>query len=98
MSAKNKATAAIAIGAIFLTLNTASAQHRTSGRASARHPPRVFENVPRQLPRQVPRQVPREVPQSNSRADVYSSDSLGHQSFPNPDRDFSIQNLQSHAY
>jgi hypothetical protein len=94
MSAKNKATAAIAIGAIFLALNTASAQHRTSGRAGARHPPRVLENVPRQ----VPRQVPREMPQSNSRADVYSSDSLGHQSFPNPDRDFSIQNLQSHAY
>ena len=28
--------------------------------------------------------------------DIYFSDSLGHQSFPNPDRDFSIENLRSH--
>jgi hypothetical protein len=30
-------------------------------------------------------------------SNVYESDSLGHQSFPNPDRDFSIENLSSHA-
>jgi len=31
------------------------------------------------------------------RSNIYESDSLGHQSFPNPDRDFSIENLSSHA-
>jgi hypothetical protein len=30
------------------------------------------------------------------RTNMYQSDSLGHQSFPNPDRDFSIENLRSH--
>jgi hypothetical protein len=30
-------------------------------------------------------------------SDTYESKSLGHQSFPNPDRDFSIENLSSHA-
>jgi hypothetical protein len=31
------------------------------------------------------------------RSNVYQSDSLGNQSAPNPDRDFSIENLRSHA-
>jgi hypothetical protein len=31
------------------------------------------------------------------RSSIYQSDSLGHQSSPNPDRDFSIENLRSHA-
>jgi hypothetical protein len=35
----------------------------------------------------------RHVDQSNT----FESESLGHQSFPNPDRDFSIENLRSHA-
>jgi hypothetical protein len=30
------------------------------------------------------------------RGDAFSSDSLGRQSFPNPDRDYSIENLRSH--
>ena len=30
------------------------------------------------------------------RSNIYHSDSLGHQSYPNPDRDFSIENLSSH--
>ena len=30
-------------------------------------------------------------------SDIYPSDSMGHQSYPNPDRDFSIENLSSHA-
>ena len=30
-------------------------------------------------------------------SNVYQSESLGHQSYPNPDRDFSIENLSSHA-
>ena len=29
--------------------------------------------------------------------DHSNSDSLGHQAYPNPDRDFSIENLSSHA-
>ena len=31
------------------------------------------------------------------RSNTYQSDSLGHQSYPNPDRDFSIENLRLHA-
>ncbi len=31
------------------------------------------------------------------RSNIYESYSLGRQSFPNPDRDFSIENLRSHA-
>jgi hypothetical protein len=30
-------------------------------------------------------------------SNVYQSESLGHQSYPNPDRDFSIEILSSHA-
>jgi hypothetical protein len=30
-------------------------------------------------------------------SNLYQSDSLGHQSYPNPDREFSIENLSSHA-
>jgi hypothetical protein len=30
-------------------------------------------------------------------SNTFESESLGHQSFPNPDRDFSIGNLRSHA-
>jgi hypothetical protein len=30
-------------------------------------------------------------------SNVYQSESLGHQSYPNPDRDFGIENLSSHA-
>ncbi len=31
------------------------------------------------------------------RSNIYQSDSLGYQSYPNPNRDFSIENLRSHA-
>ena len=31
------------------------------------------------------------------RGNIYQSHSLGYQSYPNPDRDFSIENLRSHA-
>jgi hypothetical protein len=31
------------------------------------------------------------------RSNIYQSDSLGHQSYPNPNRDFGIENLRSHA-
>ena len=86
VSANSKAAAAIVIGAVFLMANAASAEHRASGRASARHLPRAFERS----------YVPRQVPRYDFRADVYSSDSQGHQSFPNPDRDFSLENLSSH--
>jgi hypothetical protein len=30
-------------------------------------------------------------------SNVYQSGSLGHQAYPNPDRDFSIENQSSHA-
>jgi hypothetical protein len=40
--------------------------------------------------------VPRQVPRYDSTSNINSSYSLGHQSFPNPDRDFSIENLRSH--
>jgi hypothetical protein len=30
-------------------------------------------------------------------SNIYQSDSLGYQSYPNPNRDFSIENLRSHA-
>jgi hypothetical protein len=35
--------------------------------------------------------------ESLDHSNVYQSESLGHQSYPNPDRDFSIENLSSHA-
>jgi hypothetical protein len=31
------------------------------------------------------------------RSNIYQSDSLGKQSYPNPNRDFGIENLRSHA-
>jgi hypothetical protein len=34
---------------------------------------------------------------TTDRSNIYQSDSLGYQSSPNPDRDFSIENLGSHA-
>jgi hypothetical protein len=88
MSAKSKIAAAVAIGALFLTVNEASAQHRANGHTNARHLPRAFERTYGYVPRQVPQYGPN--------TDVYFSDSLGRQSFPNPDRDFSIENLRSH--
>lgn len=87
MSAKSKIAAAVAIGALFLIANEASAQHRANGH-NVRHVPRAFERTYGYVSRQVP--------QFGPARDVYSSDSLGHQSFPNPDRDFSIENLRSH--
>ena len=84
MSAKSKIAAAAAIGAFFVTVTDAeSAQHRAKGN-NVRHLPRASERTSRQ------------VPQYNPAKDVYYSDSLGHQSFPNPDRDFSIENLRTH--
>ena len=35
--------------------------------------------------------------QTTDRSNIYQSDSLGYQSYPNPNRDFSIENLSSHA-
>ena len=101
MSTKSKVAAAVAIGALFLMANGASAQHRANSHAANNHAAASHASV-RQLPRAfegtygyVPRQV---LPRPGARDDVYSSDSLGRQSFPNPDRDFSIENLRSHAY
>ena len=87
MSAKRKIAAAVAIGALFLAANEVSAQHQTHGH-NVRHLPRAFERAYGYVPRQVP--------QCGSASDVYCSYSLGRQPFPNPDRDFSIENLRSH--
>jgi hypothetical protein len=35
--------------------------------------------------------------QTTDRSNIYQSDSLGYQSYPNPNRDFGIENLRSHA-
>jgi hypothetical protein len=35
--------------------------------------------------------------QTTDRSNIYQSDSLGKQSYPNPNRDFGIENLRSHA-
>jgi hypothetical protein len=88
MCAKSKIAAAVAIGAIFLVAKEASAQLRANSHTNVRHLPRSLERTYEHFPSQVPR--------FGDRRDVYSSDSLGHQSFRNPDRDFSIQNLSSH--
>jgi hypothetical protein len=88
MSANGKAAAAVAVAVFFVMANAASAEHR----AGLRRLPRAFERAYGYVPRQPPAQAP----QYNSRADAFSSDSLGRQSFPNPDRDFSIENLRSH--
>jgi len=40
--------------------------------------------------------IPNDTRGSAASVDVYSSESQGHQSFRNPDRDFSIENLRSH--
>jgi hypothetical protein len=87
MSAKSKIAAAVA-GALFLVANGASAQHRANSQVSVRHLPGAFQPTYGYVPRQVS--------QHGVASDVYSSDSLGRQSFANPDRDFSIENLRSH--
>jgi len=88
MSRKIKIAAAIAIGALFFMANEASAQHRINSHADLHHLPRAFEWTYGYVPRQVL--------QFGRAGDVYSSSSLGRQSMPNPDRDFSIENLRSH--
>ena len=88
MSAKNKIAAAIAMGSLFLMANEASAQHRANSHVDARHLPRALERTYGYVPPQAPQLGPGR--------DVYFSDSLGRQSFPNPDRDFSAENLRSH--
>jgi hypothetical protein len=87
VSAKSKIAAAVALGSLFLAASEASARHANDYN-NVRHShavERTYGFVSRQVRRYDPR------------TDVYSSESLGHQSFPNPDRDFSIENLSSHA-
>jgi hypothetical protein len=87
VSAKSKIAAAVAIGALFLTPSEASARHANG-----------YNNVPhvRHAVKRTYGLVPRQVRRYDPGTDVYSSESLGRQSFPNPDRDFSIENLRSH--
>jgi hypothetical protein len=70
------------------TSSQATARH-ANGHNNVRHVRHAVERAHGFVPGQVRRYDPR--------TDVYSSESLGHQSFPNPDRDFSIENLSSHA-
>ena len=87
MSAKSKIAAAVALGALFITASEASARHANG-----------YNNV-RQVRHAVERTygfVSRQIRRHDPETDVYSSESLGRQSFPNPDRDFSIENLRSH--
>jgi hypothetical protein len=88
VSAKSQIAAAVALGALFLTASEASARH-ANGYNNVRHVRHAVERTHRFVSRNVPRYDPK--------TDVYSSESLGRQSFPNPDRDFSIENLSSHA-
>jgi hypothetical protein len=88
VSARSKIAAAVALASLFLTATEASARHG-NGYNNVRHVRHAVERTYGFVSRQVPRYDPR--------TDVYSSESLGHQSFPNPDRDFSIENLSSHA-
>jgi hypothetical protein len=85
VSAKSKIAAAVALGALLLTASEASARHANS-----------YNNV-RHAVEPTYGFVSRQVRRYDPKTDVYSSESLGHQSFPNPDRDFSIENLSSHA-
>ena len=86
MSAKSNIAAVAAIGALVVANDAGSAQHRANSR-NLPHPARASERYGHRS---------RQVPQYDATSGVYDSDSLGHQSFPNPDRDFSIENLSSH--
>jgi hypothetical protein len=85
VSDKNK-IACVAVAALFVV---------TNGPASGQHRGHNLPNLPRASKR-MHGPVPRQVPLYDPTKDVYYSESLGHQSFPNPDRDFSIENLRSH--
>ncbi len=88
MAAKSKIAAAVAVGALLLTANGASAQHRSTGHAAMRHVPHAFQGAYGFAPRPVAPYGPN--------GGAYFSNSQGHQPYPNPDRDYSIQNLSSH--
>jgi hypothetical protein len=87
VSAKSKIAAAVALVALFLTASEASAWH-ANGYNNVRHVRHAVKRTYGFVSHQIPRYDPK--------TDVYSSESLGRQSFPNPDRDFSIENLSSH--
>jgi len=74
----------IALGAVVLMANAASAQQRPNGQSQVRHLPRVFG----QTYGYVPRPAQQDQSRQNRYQDIYQSDSLGRQSFPNPDRVF----------
>jgi hypothetical protein len=58
-----------------------------NGKAYSRHLPRIF--------RHTYGSVAHQEPQYSRFRDIYQSDSLGHQSFPNPDRDFDGPNTNN---
>jgi hypothetical protein len=87
--------AAVALIAGTLAANAAGAQRSANRHAGVGHLPRALENAYGYAPRQSLRS---EAPPYEGRRDAFSSDSLGRQSFPNPDRDFSVENLRSHPW
>ena len=76
----------IVLGAIALMANEATAQtnsqHRASSQTHVRHMPRVFAHTYGYAPRPVPQTEALRDRYQN----IYESESLGRQSFPNPDR------------
>lgn len=78
--------ATIAISAIVLMANEASAQHRQSTQTHVSQVPHVFSQTYGNVPRSAA-QYPS--PRGNY-GDMYQSNSLGRQSFINPDREFPV--------
>jgi hypothetical protein len=78
--------AIVALGAIALMANEASAHtnspHRATSQTHVRHVPGVFAHTYGYAPRPVPQNEALRDRYQN----IYESESLGHQSFPNPDR------------
>jgi hypothetical protein len=78
-----KATLAIiAFGAVALMAHGANAQHTTGSQSQVRHLSRTFG--------QAYGYARREMPQYQSSGGLYESYSLGHQSYPNPDRELYV--------
>jgi len=69
--------AVIAIGALVLMANDASARHQTDAPRSVRHPPRIFGQAMRQTPR---------LPSSKDIYRSYRSYPQEHGYYSNPDR------------
>jgi len=76
--------AIIAISAVVLMANEANAQHRHSTQTHVRQVPYAFGQTYGYVPR-----AAAPSPRGNYE-DMFQSNSLGHQSFVNPDREFPV--------